>query len=179
MRRYLALTLLLAVGCAPDPASAPSTGRTVVTATSSDLNASLAGSGEPSLDVIRAPQEQVLRALSQVYTGLGLAAAVDPRGTSVGTGTITLRGRIENRPNSVYFDCGITSVGQSGADVHRVTVVVRSSVSPDPSGGTAVRTLVEGSARATGGGSTTPVRCASTGELEKRIAQLVQTQLTQ
>ena len=181
MRRLVACSLLLAAaGCASgthDPASTPAQGTSVVRATSGDLNANLAASGEPTQDLVQAPQEQVLRAVNQAYTGLGLAASVDPRGNAVGTGAIDLRGRIENRPHSVYFNCGITAVGQQAADVHRVTISVRSSVSPAQGGGTYIRTLVEGSAKAQTGGATTPVRCASTGQLERRIVQIAQVAL--
>lgn len=182
MLRYATACALLvaAAGCAatPETGSNPNTGATVILNSQSSLDASITGGGEPSLDVVRAPSERVLTLVHEAYTALGIATQVDPRGRLVSSGATELRARIEGKRTSTYLNCGTSAVGQQAADVHRVTLAARSYVSPTTDGtGSEVRTILEASARAVGGGSTTPVRCASTGELERRLIQLVQARL--
>lgn len=177
--RLIAAALLLAsAGCASSGgnSSGPNVGQAVVTTGYHGIDAQLSGGGEALRDVVPAPVERVAAELPGVYQLLGFTAGrMDAEGRTVGTDVFDLRRRIEGRPHSVWLNCGVTSVGQSAADVHRVSMAIRSTVTPRPNGGSLVSTTVEASARASTGASSTPARCGSTGELERRIAELLRT----
>jgi hypothetical protein len=114
-------------------------------------------------------------AIPAVFGELGIEpGVVDAKQHVFGNAGEKFRGRLGQKRLSHYFDCG-SMAGISNADNYDVVVRVISQVVPTAGGLSMLRTQVEGTARATAVSSTT-VRCASTGQLEARIANMLSEQ---
>lgn len=110
-------------------------------------------------------------ALPAVFETLGVeATTVDTRARAMGNERFTAS-RLEGRSLSDYIDCG-TSFGRARADQYQVTMQILVQVGRDPSGGTRLRTLLDAYAqpRDVSGNA---YHCASTGRLERRVADLI------
>ena len=71
-----------------------------------------------------------------------------------------------------FLRCPNSGVGPSGA-VFRTRIAILTTVADLPGRKTAVSTEVAGTATSIEGTSTGPVKCASTGEIERRIVSLI------
>jgi hypothetical protein len=112
-------------------------------------------------------------ALPLVYDSLGIKLNMMNAGArSLGAQNARMRRRLGGAAISRSLTCGTGVTGEDNADTYDVFVTVMSAVEPRGGDRATLRTWVQGSARPTGT-SGNPVRCASTGWLERRIAQLV------
>lgn len=110
-------------------------------------------------------------ALPGVFETLGVeATTVDARSRAIGNERF-IATRIEGRSLSDYVDCG-ASFGRARADQYQVTMQILVQLGRDASGGTRVRTLLDAYAqpRDVAGNA---YHCASTGRLERRVAELI------
>ena len=82
----------------------------------------------------------------------------------------------EGEPNSLYLNCGFTSVGEPAADVYRVTFAMIARLLPHSAGGTEVDIVVDGTAQNMVERQA-PVRCTGTGKLEAAVFQMPQDSL--
>ena len=82
----------------------------------------------------------------------------------------------EGEPNSLYLNCGFTSVGEPAADVYRVTFAMIARLLPQSAGGTKVDIVVDGTAQNMVERQA-PVRCTGTGKLEAAVFQMLQDSL--
>ena len=83
-----------------------------------------------------------------------------------------VRGRLGKTRLGQLITCGTDITGEEKANIYEVTLDVGTAVSAAPDGKTHVLTMVTANARpmATSGD---PVRCVTTGQLEKRIANAI------
>lgn len=115
--------------------------------------------------------DSAYKVLVKVYTDLAVAATtLDSRQRIVGNPSLKIRRRIGGVTLVKYLDCGYKD-GAPNAETYDIVLNLMSSVSgPTPTSAT-VSTRIEGVATHPVFGSQTV--CTTTGELEKRIAQMV------
>lgn len=123
-----------------------------------------------------ATPEQVWAVLPAVYDELKLSAntmvAAERR---IGSQGVRFRDRVGGERAARSLSCGTAADGREAADSYELTLDIVTMVVPAEDG-SAVRTILSGLARPvfTSG---EPVRCASTGRLEERIAATVRAKL--
>jgi hypothetical protein len=116
--------------------------------------------------------ERAWSVLPAVYAALDLPVTTLVSDTRlIGTQGAQAPRRLGGEPLSRAVSCGSAAFGQDNADLYEVTLLTLSDIRPRD-GGSTLRTLVRGSARAQGG-SDAAVRCASRGRIEQRIGTLV------
>jgi hypothetical protein len=108
--------------------------------------------------------------LPAVYAELGLpvTAYIDQTKQLASKGT-RVRGRLGKVRLSTLVTCGTDVTGDDKANTYEVTIDVATVVAPNPNGQTDLMTMVTANARPMAV-SGEPVRCTTTGSLEKRIA---------
>ena len=110
--------------------------------------------------------------LPAVYDSLGIRlTTMNSAGRTLGVQNARMRRRLGGEAISRSLSCGTGITGEDNADSYDVFVTVMSAVEPRGGDRAVLRTWVQATARATGTASA-PVRCGSTGWLERRIAQL-------
>lgn len=178
----LAFATCLSLGCAGSTSTAPgdlapspiiSTTRIVTGGGSTLVAGTMAVDADVRLGVIGTP-DQAWAALPSVYLQLGIPVEVnDPRNKTMGTSTFRVRRLIGKTRATQYVDCGASGTLQN-AETYQLTLSILSSVRPDPEGGTIVSTTIAGTGRNPITSSNADVRCVSTGDLERKIRELVQ-----
>lgn len=135
------------------------------------LSSTLTRTGAGSYRILADP-ERAWAVLRAAYGEVGLHGEVLDEGRRVyGQRDRSVRRQLEREPLSRFLNCGSRS-GLPNANSYTINLSVRTQVVPEPDGTAQLRTQVEASGRAPGG-SEGRVRCGSTYELEKRIAQAV------
>ena len=116
--------------------------------------------------------EATFAALPGVYQALSIdgAAVLNPRDRLFGRESLRLYRRLGDRQLSRVINCGSSLSGD--ADSYEVALTVMTAVTPVQGAGSVLRSWVEGQARPAGM-SSPPVRCVSTGLLEREIARMV------
>lgn len=117
---------------------------------------------------------QAWSVLPHVFGDLGITPDVqDPGHRRMGVNAHRFSSRILNRAASDFFDCGYDpGLQRPLADQVPITARVVTEVHA-ASGGSELRTVVEGTARRTGGNAGTAL-CRSTGLMEVLLGQMVQ-----
>ncbi len=127
-------------------------------------------------DDISLPAVQAFDALPAAYAKLGIPtiAVVDNRGGvyTVGVRNMHVRGSLGGTRLSRYIDCG-SGAQRVPADSYDISLSATTYVAPHGTGST-LHTLVAADARDPGD-NRPPVRCASTGQFERQLANLVAT----
>ena len=121
--------------------------------------------------------DKLWTALPAVYDSLGIKlTTMNSAGRTLGVQNLRIRRRLGGEAISRSLACGTGITGEDNADSYDVLVTVMSAVEPRGGDQAVLRTWVQGTARAPGtsGG---PVRCGSSGWLERRIAQLAAARL--
>jgi hypothetical protein len=178
MMRFSGFLVLLLAACATRApgAAAPERVSTVALTTANDgrIEASVRSRPEPRTANVLLPLERAWAALPDAYAALGLtgAAVIDEAGRQFGMGLVTLPRRLNDTPLSRFVDCGSAQFIPN-ADSYAVRLQVTTQLVAEGTAVTRVQTLVEGTARPREM-SGNPVRCTSTGELERRIARQLQ-----
>ncbi|HEX5436779.1 MAG TPA: hypothetical protein VFW98_06450 [Gemmatimonadaceae bacterium] len=112
-------------------------------------------------------------ALSAAYQILAIpVTTIDPSTHILGNHDLHIRGHLGRTRLSRFVDCGESVTGGPNADQYAVTLDVVSQLVPTKHDSTVVSTEVQASAVPSSGTSNPPVRCASTGRLERSIASL-------
>jgi len=181
-RTALTLTLAVAAACSsggstggppPSTASTPNTGRIVTTGGSTvqintmniDTDVRLFSTGTP---------DQVFAVLPAVYAELGIPLTMnDARAKSIGNTGWKTRRSIGKVPMQRYLDCG-SSGSMQNAESYQINMSVVTTVRPNSSGGSLVMTAISGVGKNPVTSSSAEVRCASAGNLEIRIRDMVQ-----
>ncbi len=183
--RFPLLTFLTAVtlGCAGATGTtggdiAPTPTVTTTRVVTSGGNTVTAGTMAVDIDVrllVTGTADQAWAVLPAVYQQLGIPAEVsDPRGKTMGVANWRVRRLIGKTRATQYVDCGSSGTLQN-AETYQLTLSILSSVRANPKGGAIVSTTVTGSARNPITSSNADVRCVSTGDLELKIRELVET----
>lgn len=124
-----------------------------------------------SRDIVAAPLDSVWAVLPDVWKSLGLTVeGVSSRDHRLQSGMMRIRRQLGGVSLSRYIECGRTTLGQS-ADIYFIALTVETVAN-----GTEGQVLVQSSLNVTGegtGNGGTVVRCSTTGELERRIAERV------
>jgi len=118
--------------------------------------------------------DQAWAVLPGVYAELGIPLSINDAGSKTigNTGWRTRRviGRV---PAQRYLECG-SSGTLANAETYQLTLSIVSTVSPNARGGAVVSTAVSGTGKNPITSSSAEVRCASTGDLELRIRDMVE-----
>ncbi len=123
-------------------------------------------------DTIAAPAAAVWNALPGAYGTIGFSEILaDSSALAVATPLLRLHRQLGRQSLSRYLDCGHSAYGDN-ADIHEITLRVRTSLEPIGPATTVMRTLVRAVENPQGAGSAT-FDCGSTREMENRLAKLV------
>ncbi|MDF1501984.1 hypothetical protein [Roseisolibacter sp. H3M3-2] len=179
--RSTVLLALLAAACASSGRAAAS-GDAEVVQTTRPVETGGTGSGVPASllrgvteDFVRkttveAPPEAVWGALTAVYEEfkLPINTRVDAE-RRLGTAAGRFRERVAGERAARIVSCGTAADGREAADSYELSLDIATTVAAATDGASELRTVVSGFAKPifTNG---EPVRCASTGRLEERIA---------
>jgi len=173
MSRLALLTTLLALGCATGQSNLPSgSTRTHTTIDAGKSTYDIVQETTPDIltRTVSASLDRAWAALPAAYGDLRVPLnAVDATSHMIGSGVITAHRQFAGMRLSKMIDCGTSGIGEPRADGYTVHLNVRTQLSAAAGGGTVVRTLIEAAAR-DAATSDPPVRCATTGALERRIA---------
>jgi hypothetical protein len=177
---------LIVTGCAssasggssepvPDntPTPTTSTGRIVTTSGSTvqmntmniDLDVKLFVTGTP---------DEAWAVLPGVYSELMIPVSVnDTRTKTIGNTGWKTRRSIGRVPAQRYLDCGSSGTLEN-AETYQLNLSIVTSVLPNPNGGAVISTAITGTGKNPITSSSAEVRCASKGDLELRIRDMVQ-----
>jgi hypothetical protein len=126
-------------------------------------------------DTLAVPAGKVWAALPAVYDALAVPlSVVDTTYRVLGAVRVTVRRPIGGDRLSLLLQCGVGAYGPV-AERYTVQLTLVSAVRAIDDGHAVLETRVDGSAAQNGVNSS--VRCASTGRLEEKVAQLVRKEL--
>lgn len=117
---------------------------------------------------------QVWSVLPSVYADLGIPLTVkDDNRKMIGNEGWRTRRSVGRVPMQRYLDCGRSGTIEN-AETYQIIMTIVTTVSANPGGGSTVGTIVSAVGRNPVTSSTQDVRCASIGNLEIRIRDMVQ-----
>jgi hypothetical protein len=182
----LAALSLIVTGCAasaagggsepvPDnrPTPTMNTGRVVTTSGSTvqmntmniDLDVKLFVTGTP---------DEAWAVLPGVYSELMIPVSVnDARTKTIGNTGWRTRRSIGRVPAQRYLDCGSSGTLEN-AETYQLSLSIVTTVQPNANGGSVISTAITGTGKNPVTSSSAEVRCASKGDLELRIRDMVQ-----
>ncbi len=122
--------------------------------------------------------DKVFAALPATYETLGIpVTTMVSKDRMLGNLELKARARLGSLPTRRLFDCG-TQLGEPNSDSYQLTLSISSEVKDHADGSSTLATLIQGSGRPVSFNGA-DVRCTSLGELEKRIATLVQVKIAE
>lgn len=112
--------------------------------------------------------------LPGVYAELLIPVSInDTRSKTIGNTGWKTRRSIGRVPAQRYVECG-ASGSMENAETYSLNLSIVTSVLPNPNGGAVISTAISGTAKNPITSSSAEVRCASKGDLELRIRDMVQ-----
>jgi hypothetical protein len=174
LRRIASPTLLvLAAACAggPNTRISPNNQTNNTVLVTSDGTSMLTGSSAVANSVRTAlPADSALARLRAAYEAASVPVTLlDPATGRVGNPRLVIRRALNREPLSTFVDCG-RSLTAVHADQDQLTLSIVSTVRALPGGGSAVETLLTGSASdRTSGNVSDMLPCTTRGALETRI----------
>src|SRR5258708_7190117 len=172
MRGIMMISLVACLGCASSKPSAPAPALPTPEAVPPSIDPRVADAVPLTPTAMPAPPDIVWNALPAAYDSLGIRLnVVDPREHLIGNQGMKLRQRLGTTRLSKYIDCGNAQIGPS-ADSYDVLMSVMTHVGVNAQGVTVVSIRVLAAARPPAF-SQDYRRCTSTGEIEKRMFELV------
>jgi hypothetical protein len=181
MRRLLLLTVTLAA-CqslnAEDPTtrSAPHVRTMEERSTGNErtLFIELANDYHAPVTTIAVTPVRAWREVMTIYTQLGIPVTrLDTAARHIKSEGWNLRRVMNGQPMSRWLDCGMGAAAMRRADRYRIVGTLESIVGVGENGETRLLTSLRARGYDESGDSTNPVPCASTGELERWIANAV------
>jgi hypothetical protein len=122
---------------------------------------------------------QVWAALPQVYEELGIPLTIKNDAQKViGNEGWRTRRSIGRVPMQRYLDCGRSGTIEN-AETYNINMSILTTVTANPGGGAVVGTTIVATGRNPVTSSSQEVRCASQGDLEIRIRDMVQAKVAQ
>jgi hypothetical protein len=116
--------------------------------------------------------DSAYRLLIRVYTLLELPMVSVDAKRAVGNDELKVRRRIAGLPMQDVLDCG-EKLGLQNAETWDIHMNLLSYVNADPAGGSQVLTRVQATGSRPEGSSLRQTPCATKGELEKKIGEMV------
>ncbi len=168
--------ILTLTGCASSPdsgrASSPTQTR-VHTASGAVISVNTGAQPTEHALPVDAEPDAAFRAATKAFAELQIpVTTLITSERRIGNPSYRVRRQIGGTSLARYLDCGRGNHGPN-AEVYQITMSVESVITAAPAGGSTVRTTVTASGVPTNF-PTGAVNCTTTGELEKRIAQLVE-----
>jgi hypothetical protein len=176
-----AVAAALLAACASSAASSSAPAASGVTYSTTRIEVPSGGAYEMrttsdnrSIDAIYgARADAVWRVLPLVYDTLGIKlTSMDANARTLGTQNARTRRKLAGEAMARSLSCGVGVTGEDNANSYDIYLTVMSAVEAQGTDHALLRTWVQGSARPTAT-SGDPVRCSSTGWLERRIADQV------
>ncbi len=181
MRRLSAVLVIAAAACtsgqgaapSPTPAGRPATERIVtgsgqqlqINTMNIDTDVKLMSTGTPA---------QAFAVLPQVYTELGIPISMNnAQEKRVGNTGWRTRRSVGKVPMYRYLDCGSSGSIQN-AETYSINMSIVTTILPNEGGGSIVSTAITATGKNPVTSSSAEVRCASKGDLEIRIRDMVQ-----
>lgn len=175
MRRLVPIALLLTSACATsqDVSRGGPEGPSRVISSGAQADVVLADDRSVAVATFAAPPERVWSAVREAYRALGIPEGTsDDASRTYGNTSFTVRRTLAGERLSRFVRCGEGMGGAPIADTYRIRLSVLSTVHPAPGGASRVETLVQASGQSLQA-STSPVKCATSGKLERRIGELI------
>jgi hypothetical protein len=114
--------------------------------------------------------------MAPAYDSLSIPLSVfDATSRTIGNEGLKARRRIGKTRIGEYLNCGNGEGGPS-ADIYEINLSMVSRLQPNAVGGTTITTTVDGVAKPASF-SGDYIKCATTGELEKRLVKIVEDKL--
>ncbi|HEV7596086.1 MAG TPA: hypothetical protein VGO33_13905 [Gemmatimonadaceae bacterium] len=180
MRAIIVLLVGVVIGCAsPNPGA-------VASAPGPDVRMTMPSGSQQVLNVgvsvvrgvanLQFPIDKVWNAMMPAYDSLSIPLSVlDATSHTIGNEGLTARRRIGKTRIGEYLNCGNGEGGPS-ADIYEINLSMVSRLQPNAVGGTTITTTVDGAAKPASF-SGDYIKCATTGELEKRLVKIVEDKL--
>jgi hypothetical protein len=169
-----AIVLIVVSGCASSASSVAQTSVETarVATTTGTTSVTMTSTVSPGLVTLQFPVEDVWRALPVAYDSIGIPVGkVDTLTRVVGNQGYKLRRKLGGVPLTRYLDCG-QAQGFKSAETYEINLSVLTQLQVVGTNQTTAATVVQASAK--------PVNfageysaCSSTGELEKRVADVL------
>ncbi|HWP38145.1 MAG TPA: hypothetical protein VNL18_11385, partial [Gemmatimonadales bacterium] len=172
---------MIAVGCSsggPPPTAESPAPAARVGETQTGLEIRTGEASPATSSVLAHPADSVWAHLPGVYSAMGIEAEVnEPATRRYGTARFTRRG-LMGRQTSEWVRCGHQGAGPSAVSGRRIRLTILTTVRPEGADRSRLETEVTGEATTIEGTSTAPVRCVSTGEIERRLRDEMVRRLT-
>lgn len=170
--RVAVTTACATAGAGSESSAGP--GRARINTIGSEVENQLAGDGPAAVQAVPITPDQVWVALPGVCQALGITGSgADPSTRTYGNRKLLVRRSLGGQALSCYLRSGTNATGMPVAEMHRIQLSVTTSVQPSTTAGSEIETEVSASGQSVEGTTVERVRCASTGALEARIAQLL------
>lgn len=181
MIRPLVCCVLLAAcassGPAPDVSVTPVSARVVTTAGSGVVDLSRSAETIAVPVAIGANPDTVFVAMLAAYRELGVPTPLlDPARRLAGNELFRVRRRVGGQPMQGYLECG-GNASQPNAETYDIEMSLVSYVTPAAGGTSTITTTMTAVGNDPMFGKDRQMRCASTGELERRIVRMVRDRL--
>jgi hypothetical protein len=168
----IAMAALLGCASASSSVAKTSVETTRVATAAGTTSVTMTSTVTPGLVTLEFPIEYVWRALPVAYDSIGIPVGkLDTLSRVVGNDGYKLRRKLGGVPLTRYLDCG-QAQGFKSAETYEINLSVLTQLQPAGTGRTTAATVVQASAKPVnfaGEYST----CSSTGELEKRVADVL------
>ncbi|MDB4869965.1 MAG: hypothetical protein JWL97_969 [Gemmatimonadales bacterium] len=179
MRAIIVLSVGVVAGCAsPNPGAVASTPGPDVRMTMPQGSQVITSGATVVRGVanLQFPMDKVWPAMAPAYDSLSIPLSVfDATSRTIGNEGLKARRRIGKTRIGEYLNCGNGEGGPS-ADIYEINLSMVSRLQPNAVGGTTITTTVDGVAKPASF-SGDYIKCATTGELEKRLVKIVEDKL--
>ena len=180
MRAYFNLLFLAAAGCASTAGGPATAARDRVVATDDRTGSTLrvVNDVDAARVTLPATADQVFAAVASSYAFLKIPIThVDRTLGEQGNKKVLMSRTINGEQVSHYLNCGDDPFGGPNANANPVIVSIVTRARAEGGTSTLLETIITG-VTYKGGGSTGPIYCATTGAMEKHLADMVASRLT-
>lgn len=175
MRREPLLALLLLSACASAGGTEPLTAPPRVMSSGGSYDVRVSSNNEAAVEVVEASADEAWAALPQVFQALEIPVTHVESGNRVmGNRDYTARRTLAGETLERLLNCGATISGPITSN-HTVKLSLLVQVLPVDDGQARLSTRIEARARSRQGVSSSVIPCGSTGRLEARVAELLNT----
>ena len=175
MRAYTSLFFIIAAGCASTP-STPATAtrdRIIVTDDRTGSTVRSVGDVDATRVTLAATADQVFTAVTESYAFLKIPLThMDKALGEQGNKKFIMSRTFDGKQVSHYLNCGYDPFGGPNANSNPVNVSVVTRARAQGGTSTVLETTITG-VTYKGGGNSGPIYCATTGAMEKHLAEMV------